>query len=133
AGHAEGVQVYFTRESHPEGGARSRFLAGSAFPISVYCACLEKILQRELHDSRIARRNHLTEGCARKVRRRIVHSEAVREVERLGSELHLLRFPEAESSRKCHVELPGARTFNGAAADITEGAGRCLGIWLGVE
>ena len=94
---------------------------------------LEEILQRELHDSRIARCDHLTERGTAEIRRGVIHSEAVREIEGLRPEFHFLRFLEPEVSRKGHVELPGAWTSNTAAADVSERAGRCFCKRFGVE
>ena len=95
-------------------------------------AHLEDILQSELHDSRIPRREHLTESVAVEIRGRVVHVEAVCNVERLGSKFQLLRFTELERSGEGHIELPSAGTGNAAEAGISERAKRgyleCRGI-----
>jgi hypothetical protein len=77
---------------------------------------LEEILQRELHDARIKRRDHLTECGVVEIRRWNVLPEAVREIERLRAELHSLRFLESEISRERDVELPPSGTKNRSPA-----------------
>ena len=66
---------------------------------------LEEILQRKLHNSWIPRRSDLTECVAIDVRGRVVHVEAVRNIERLSTKFHLLAFTELERPRNGKVDL----------------------------
>ena len=60
----------------------------------------EDILQSELHNSRILRGRYLTEDVAVENRRRIIHVEAVCNVECLRPKFQLLRFTELDGSRE---------------------------------
>src|SRR5437870_674325 len=80
----------------------------------------EEIFQRELHDSRVLRRRYLTKDVAVEHRRRIVHEERIRDVERLGSELQLLSFTNLECPGDGRIELPRAWTGDAALARISQ-------------
>src|SRR5262245_19696815 len=84
----------------------------------------ECVFQRELHDSSIARRHHLSERVPVELRDRIAPNEAVGYVERLDPELHALSFPDLEPARQRHIKLPRIRTLNVGLTDIAERA-RC--------
>src|SRR5215510_2735060 len=75
----------------------------SFFSQFLYRAGSEEILQRELHDARVKRGNHLAERGIVEVRCRVVLPEAVREIECLCAELYSLRFLESEISRERDV------------------------------
>ena len=60
---------------------------------------LKRVLQRELHDSRVGRIGDLAKGVAIQGSAWIYLSKAVRHIECLGSKLQFLTFPELEISR----------------------------------
>src|SRR5262245_45804612 len=59
---------------------------------------LKRVLQRELHDSRIARKSEYTEELIVLSRAGILRTEAVRHVVGFRTELHALRFPYLEAT-----------------------------------
>src|SRR5207245_515953 len=73
---------------------------------------LEKIFERELHNSRIPRRRDFPEKVAIEIECGVHHDEVVENVERLHSKFHLLHFTHRECSREGKIELPYPRTFN---------------------
>src|SRR5439155_21302336 len=92
--------------------------------IVLFPSPLEEVLQRELHDPRVARRRHLTERIAVEIGGRIIEVNRVGHIECFGAELNLLSFPQLERSGESHVELPRSRTENAAAAHTAEGTER---------
>src|SRR5262245_36417341 len=77
-----------------------------------------EILQCKLHDPRILRSQHLPEGIAVEVHRRIFHTETVRDVERLCTKFDLLPLVDLEGPRKSRIELEHAGACDTADADI---------------
>src|SRR5207253_1385634 len=67
---------------------------------------LEKILERELHNSRIPRRRDFPEKVAIEIECGVHHDDVVENVERLRSKFHLLHFTHRECSREGKIELP---------------------------
>ena len=77
--------------------------------VSVTCSShtfLEKILERELHNSRIPRRRDFPEKVAIEIECGVHHDDVVENVERLRSKFHLLHFTHRECSREGKIELP---------------------------
>ena len=83
---------------------------------------LEEVLQRELHDSRIAGSVDLAKDVAVKRRGWIHADEAVGHIERLASKFDTLSFPEPESPRQGHVLLPGSRAWDIGGPHISDPA-----------
>ena len=83
-------------------------------------ALLEKILQRELHNSRIPRCGDFPEKVAVQIEGGIHHDEVVENVERLRAKFHLLHFTHQECSAERKIELPQPRTFNITHAAVAE-------------
>src|SRR5439155_6017531 len=88
---------------------------------------LKRVLQCELHDSRIARHVDLTERVLVDIRAGISPDETVRYIEPLGAKLQTLTFTDAESPGQCHIELPRTRTFDIVRPHISYGSQSGLG------
>ena len=73
---------------------------------------LEKILQRELHDSGIPRLGDSPEKVAVYIEGGFQHDELVENVECLRADFHLLHFTHLERSAEGKIELPEARASN---------------------
>jgi hypothetical protein len=71
-------------------------------------AQLEKILQRELHNSGIPRLGNSSEKVAVQIKGGLHHDEFVENVEGLCAEFHLLHFTHLECSAEGKIELPGS-------------------------
>lgn len=67
---------------------------------------LKQKFQSELQDSRLARRGDLTEGIGAEGRVGLSLTEAIRDIERLGSKFQALTFAESEYSGQGRVKLP---------------------------
>ena len=87
---------------------------------------LERILQRELHDSRIRRSGDLAKGVAIQGGVRISFSKAVCDIERLGSKFQVVGLPRLEDSRQSQIQLPGSRTHNVRRPHVSNRA--CIGL-----
>ena len=98
---------------------------------------LERVLQRELKDSRVGRRVNLAESIAIETGAWIHLDEAVCHIERLGAKLQFLTFPNLENSRQGDVELPSSRPLDISGAQISKRSqsGLCkrIGIQVTVE
>src|SRR5438034_10677731 len=83
---------------------------------------LERILQRKLHDARIARRCNLTKcrtvhGCRRKdTTAGIEKTRMIEQVEYFGPEVDFVSFRNWKRSRKCDIDVPRTGTTQGVAA-----------------
>ena len=75
-------------------------------------AHLEKILQRELHDSGIPRLGDSPEKVAVYIEGGFQHDELVENVECLRADFHLLHFTHLERSAEGKIELSEARASN---------------------
>src|SRR6266571_5386244 len=98
---------------------------------------LEDVLQRELHDSRTQCGSDLTEGVAIQCQRvtccdssggdsaaYAAGDEAIRHIERLGSDFEPLHFVNIKRPGERHIELPRARTRKTVPAYIAVRAQR---------
>ena len=87
-----------------------------------YCKSfnLEKILERELHNSRIPRCRDFPEKVAVQIEDGVHHDEVVENVERLGAKFHLLHFTDPECSGEGEIELPQPGAFDTAHAAVAE-------------
>ena len=81
---------------------------------------LEKILERELHNSRIPRCGDFPEKVAVQIEDGVHHDEVVENVERLGAKFHLLHFTDPECSGEGEIELPQPGAFDSAHAGVAE-------------
>ena len=71
-------------------------IRNSNFEIRICSSASEHVLQRELHDSRISCRQNPAEVLIISSRDRIAEIHKVRQIERLGSKLDRLFFPDFE-------------------------------------
>src|SRR5207248_8198247 len=96
----------------------------------------KRVLQRELQLSSWLRRQNLPELIAADIhecrnrarngisRRRNRRNKTVRDVERIGANLHVVLFPNLEVAGQSHVETPETRADNAVPAQISHCAER---------
>src|SRR6266550_4738322 len=84
----------------------------------------ERVFQRQLNDTRIARRRNQSEVRAIQRRDRVAEVDPVEHVERFGAKLDLPLVADPDRSREAHVDIEPARPYQAVVLQIAEGPRR---------
>src|SRR5437763_1575924 len=93
----------------------------------------EHVFEGELHNARIGGGRDLSELAAVQIGAWTSLADAVRNVERLGTNFQVIAFSNSEASGKRHVETPESRTQNVSASHRSDRAQSRLDERLRVE